>query len=62
MNLYYKTIFSASNKSRPLDSIVTKLDFDTALTDDQPDKPGNRRHSEQGSALLELDIKVCCFI
>ncbi|KAG8178722.1 hypothetical protein JTE90_023268 [Oedothorax gibbosus] len=48
----------SSNKSRPLDSIVTKLDFDANIGDEQPDKPQNRRHSEQGSALLELDIKT----
>ncbi|PRD34453.1 UNVERIFIED_CONTAM: Serine/threonine-protein kinase N2 [Trichonephila clavipes] len=50
----------SSNKSRPLDSIVTKLDFDANISEDQTDKTGDRRlsNSDQGSALLELDIKT----
>lgn len=49
--------FLASNKNRPLDSIVTKLDFDSSLNEEH-DKNTQRRYSEQGSALLELDVKV----
>lgn len=50
----------ASNKNRPLDSIVTKLDFDATLNEEH-DKNTERRYSEQGSALLELDVKVGFF-
>lgn len=51
----------ASNKNRPLDSIVTKLDFDATLNEEH-DKNTERRYSEQGSALLELDVKVGLYI
>ncbi|KFM60785.1 Serine/threonine-protein kinase N2, partial [Stegodyphus mimosarum] len=49
-----------SNKNRPLDSIVTKLDFDATLGDDQVDKEDSRRlsNTEQNAAVLELDIKT----
>ncbi|XP_042896261.1 serine/threonine-protein kinase N2 isoform X2 [Parasteatoda tepidariorum] len=50
---------NTSNKSRPLENIVMKLDFENTLKeDDQIDNQTDRRHStDQGSALLELDIK-----
>lgn len=44
-----------SNKNRPLDSIVTKLDFDATLREEQ-EKNTERRMSEQ--AVLEMDVKV----